>query len=798
MTDAPDPNGTDAGTSPTLEGARVGTYVLTREIGSGAAATVYLAEDTKHRRQVALKLLHGEASSALGSERFRREIEVVAQLQHPHILPLHDSGELDGRLYYVMPLVSGETLRERLSRTGALPLGEVRRVTTDVAAALDYAHRRGVVHRDVKPANILIDDEHAIVADFGIAHFAAPSASGNLTGAGMIIGTPTYMSPEQATGCADIDARTDIYALGCVVFEMLTGTPPFGGQSVSSIVANHLQAPVPSARGLRSELSPQVDGVLRKALAKEPADRYASARELATALGEALDSLGGDVDPVTAAPATLQPRRRLPFAAVIAAVLTLAAIAVAWLIASRGDTGPPSVAVLPFTNMSGNRENDYLSDGITEEITGQLVELGGIRVTPRTTAFGYRGRTGDIRQIGRALRVGHIVEGSVRRGGDSVRVVVTLLEVRTGDRLMDESFDEAFVSVLQLQTRVAARVAERLQRRLRPAERARLASRHSAVPGAFDAYMNGRYLFDQRIPDSLLKAASSFQHAIELDTTYGRAYAGLADTYSVLAYMGVDDPKPLFAQARAAAQRAVRLNPDVAESHVSLGLIHTFNDWDWAAADSEFKHAIKLDSSLAAAYYFRTWALVAAGQLTEALNALKRAEDLDRFSMITKTRVATLYAWTDSLSKAESALRRVLAIDSTYAVAHVLLARTLSGMGRHDEALAALPPDSVSLPVYEAGVVGAVYARAGRDSAARAAIRRLRQRPYVAYEGIAKVYAALGDHDRALAALDTALSRRGVGLIVMGADPLFDEIRGERRFGQIEDAVHVRDMRRPR
>jgi eukaryotic-like serine/threonine-protein kinase len=797
MTDAPDPNGTDTGTSPTLEGARVGTYVLTREIGSGAAATVYLAEDTKHRRQVALKLLHGEASSALGSERFRREIEVVAQLQHPHILPLHDSGELDGRLYYVMPLVSGETLRERLARTGALPLDEVRRITTDVAAALDYAHRRGVIHRDVKPANILIDAEHAIVADFGIAHLAAPSPSGDLTAAGLIIGTPTYMSPEQATGCADIDARTDIYAVGCVVFEMLTGTPPFRGHSVSSIVANHLKAPVPSARDLRNELPPQIDGVLRKALAKEPADRFASARDLAVALGGALDSLGGGVPP-TIASATPRRRRRWPFARLIAAVLALAAIAVAWPLVASRDTGPPSVAILPFTNMTGNPENEYLSDGITEEITGSLFQLGGIRVTPRTTAFGYRNRTGDIRRIGRELNVGHIIEGSVRRSADSVRVVVTLLDVRTGERLMNESFDEAFVSVLQLQTRVAARVAERLQRRIRPGERARLAGRHSAVPGAYDAYMNGRYLFDQRIPDSLLKAAQSFQHAIELDTTYGRAHAGLADTYSVLAYMGVGDPRQMFGTARAAAQRAVRLNPDVAESHVSLGLIHTFNDWDWVAADSEFKRAIQLDSSLAAAQYFRAWALAAAGLLPPALNALKRAEDLDRFSVITKTRVATLYAWMDSLSKSDSTLRRVLAIDSTYPLAHVSLARTLSRLGRNDEALAALPPDSVRLPVAEAGIVGAVYARAGRDSAARAVIRKLRQRRYVAYDAIAKVYAALGDHNRAIAALDTALSRRAVGLIFLGVDPVFDEIRGERRFGQILDSVHLADIRRPR
>jgi tetratricopeptide (TPR) repeat protein len=247
-----------------------------------------------------------------------------------------------------------------------------------------------------------------------------------------------------------------------------------------------------------------------------------------------------------------------------------------------------------------------------------------------------------------------------------------------------------------------------------------------------------------------------------------------------------------------AAQGAVRLNPAVGESHVSLGLVHTFRDWNWTAADSEFSRAIEIDSSLAMAHYFRAWALVAAGNLQGALNAMEQAERLDRFSMITKARVATLYAWGDSLSKAESTLRRVLAIDSTYVVARVSLARLLSTMGRDSEALAALPANSVGLPVYEASIVGAVYARAGRGSAARAVIRRLRERPYVAYEGIAKVYAALGDHDRALAALDTALSHHAVGLILLGADPLFDEIRGERRFDRIRDSVRFVDLRRSR
>src|SRR5688572_20116871 len=290
-------------------GTRIGGYVLGEELGRGGAATVFLATDLKHDRSVALKLLSADASSALGGDRFKREIDVVAKLHHPHILPLHDSGEVDGLLYYVMPLVTGETLRDRIARRGPLPVAEVRQIMTDVAAALDYAHRHGVVHRDVKPANILLDEEHATVADFGIAHRALGDSAEQLTTAGMIIGTPTYMSPEQSTGSRDVDARTDIYALGCVAFEMLTGLPPFRGANVTAIVTQHLQAPVPSARALRTDLPSEVDDVLRRALAKDPAHRYASARDFGAALGEALTSAGAGSVARGAAPHSGRQRR---------------------------------------------------------------------------------------------------------------------------------------------------------------------------------------------------------------------------------------------------------------------------------------------------------------------------------------------------------------------------------------------------------------------------------------------------------------------------------------------------------
>ncbi len=770
-----------------LAGRQVGPYTLVREIGRGGMATVYLANDSKHRRSVALKLLHADASSVLGGERFRREIQLVAQLQHPHILPLYDSGEIDGLLYYVMPLVTGETLRDRIAREGALSVDAVRLIVEDLGAALDYAHRRGVVHRDVKPANILLDDAHAVIADFGIAYRDRDSTQDQLTGAGVVIGTPAYMSPEQALSSSELDARTDVYSLGCVAFEMLTGSPPFQGATLAGIVAGHLRDPIPSARARRPDLAPAVDEVLHRALAKTPDERFGSIREFVDTLQAALSTPARpEAEPTTSSARPASRVRRRTLIGASALILLLAALA-AW--ASRRPADVPSIVVLPLVNMSGDSANEYFSDGVTDELTGALAQLGRIRVTARTTAFAYKGKPLDIKRIGEELGVSRVLEGSVRRDADSVLVLTSLYDARTGERLSTNRFKRSWGSVLSLQSEIAADIVGQLHLDLLPDERARLAGRHSVSAEAYDSYLRGRHFFDLRTAASLEQAVIHFRRALALDTNYARAYAGLADTYSILAWTGERAPNELFILAAEAARRAISLDSTLADAHLSLGIIHTFHTWDWLAADREIARALAIDSTMSQAWFFRTWAYVARGDPDLAMAAIRRARSLEPLALITNARIGTMFAYTRDYEAADSALRATLEIDASYPVARVQLARVLSMQGRHAEAIAMLPSDDVRLGSYESGVAGFVLARAGRRDEALAKARALESRLYVPAEGVAAIYAGLGDREAAFAWLDRAVETRGVGLIFLAVEPMYESLQSDPRFQQLVSRI---------
>jgi serine/threonine-protein kinase len=699
-------------------------------------------------------------------------------LQHPNILPLYDSGETDGLLYYVMPLVAGGTLRDRIAREGPLPVAEVRRITTLVAAGLDCAHRNGIVHRDVKPANVLLNEDHAAIADFGIAQLTASDTRERLTATGILVGTPAYMSPEQASGASALDARSDVYSLGCVVFEMLTGVPPYQAPTSSMVLGKHLSDPIPSARVARPDLPPRVDDVFRKALSKNPADRFASTRELARALDTAFEL------PLAA---TSEPKRSLGkrrWIMATAAVLLVAAIAsVPLVLQSRASV--PSIAVLPFVNISADSTNEYFSDGVTEELTGALAQLGRIRVTPRTTAFAYKGRTGDIRAIGRALGVSRILEGSVRRDSDRVLLMASLYDVESGDQLWHNRYERASGALLALQAEIASTIAEQLRIRLLPAERTRFAERHTVNAEAYDEYLKGRHFFDIRTAASMQQALVHFQRAIAIDSMYARAYAGLADTYSIMAWTGAAAPKELFPLAQNAADRAQSLDSTIAETFVSISIINTFHTWDWETADRATTRALGLDSTSALAWFFSTWHLVARGRMDEALGALQRSRQLDPLSLITNARIGTVLGWLGRFREAEAALRATLELDPDYPVARIHLARLLSLEGRHAEAQAALPSDSIRFGSYEAGITGYVYARAGKRDQALAAIRALQARSYVPAEGVAAIYAGLGDKDAALTWLERAVEARGSGLIFLAQEPMYRSLYTEPRYRQV-------------
>ena len=563
-------------------------YIIEREVGRGGMAFVYLARDRRYERQVAIKVLDPEIATAVGSERFLREIRITAQLQHPHIVPLLDSGEARNMLYAVMPFVEGESLRDRLMAAGRLSPTEAVSIGWEVADALDYAHRRGVVHRDIKPENILVSNGHALVADFGIARAIGLAGGATLTGVGFPIGTAAYMSPEQATAASPVDGRSDIYSLGCVLYEMLAGRMAFSGPSLKSVLTQQLTSDPPLVHISRPEISQHLVAVVRRCLMKQPDERYQTAGELAEELRGALSELPRVSTPVPRPPmpetqaesdGLLSAAGRL---VVPAAVLAIILLAVMFFYRQRGgdprgaaapSEGPytASVAVLPFSNLSGGSGNEYFSEGITDEIISQLAQVESLKVISRTSVLALKGSSLTLPQIAETLGVRHIVEGSVRRQGDRVRVTAELIEAASDAHLWSGSFEGDLADSFRVQEEIARKVSGQLLttiRGVRPMAR-------SAMPkqgAAFDALLLGRHLLEGRSPDAVEGAIKAFREALKADSAYAPAYAGLSAAYVlhvVYGFPGGVDPYVAVARALALADRAVELDPGLAEAHLA-------------------------------------------------------------------------------------------------------------------------------------------------------------------------------------------------------------------------------------
>jgi len=472
-----------------LKTALADRYAIEREIGRGGMATVYLAEDSKHRRPVAIKVLDPELAHALGAGRFLREVEVTAKLTHPHILTLIDSGEADGFLYYVMPYIEGETLRERMSREGQLPLDDALQVTRDVAAALSCAHSHGVIHRDVKPENILLSAGEAVVADFGIARAISEAGGEHLTETGISIGTPAYMSPEQATADHQLDGRSDIYSLGCVLYEMLVGEPPHTGPTAQALLAKKLSEPTPRVSLVREMVPEAIDLALVRAMAKAPADRFATAERFVEALtSEQVDRT---------APPTRAARR-----ATVAVLITIATVALVVIVAllawprSQQPARPPRLVVLPFENL-GPPEDEYFADGMTDAITARIANMAGLQVISRASAVQYKNTDKTPMQIGEELGVGYLLEGTVQRErpGDPtsrVRIFPKLIDVSTDAHLWAGTFDENMTELFRVQSGIAEQVASVLEVRILGVERQAVVARPTASQEAYDAYLHTR------------------------------------------------------------------------------------------------------------------------------------------------------------------------------------------------------------------------------------------------------------------------------------------------------------------
>jgi eukaryotic-like serine/threonine-protein kinase len=762
-------------------------YDIQRELGRGGMAAVYLARDRKLDRLVAVKVLRPELAETLGADRFLREIQIAAKLSHPHILQLHDSGEADGRLFYVMPYVEGESLRQRLEREPRLHIEEAVRLAAEVAAALDYAHQHGIVHRDVKPENVLLHTGQAVVADFGIAR-AIDAAAGDgtsrsgLTATGLVVGTPLYMSPEQVVG-DPVDGRTDIYALGCVLYEMLAGCPPFTGPSAQAVLARHTIDPIPSLRKIRADVPVAVEHTVAKALAKAPGDRFASAAEFHDALtGAAPAPSGGD---------RRRPGRRFALAALGVAALVVAAGI--WVAVHR--TGlPPSVAVLPFVNESNNPDDQYFAYGITDELISQLGRVPGLRVTARTSAFALRDSRLGIKTIGARLGATMLIEGTVRRADTTLRVTAQLINAVTGGVVWSETYRRRAKDVIDVEDEISHAIVAALQLHLIGGDRPLV--RHSTDnPQAHDLYLKGRYFVNQRTSGlpMLQRAIGFFKQALALDSNYAQAWAGLAQAYAFQAGFGNTAPGDAFAQAKTAALRAVALDSELNLPHTSLGFIAIFHDWDWEAAKRELDRALALDSTEPATHLYRAWYFQARGRLDEALGEMRTAQRLDPLNHIFNARVGTLLNHMRRYPEAEVELRKAIELDSTNAEARADLAMSLTLQHRYREALATFTIDTTDRqPFPHVAYLGYAYGKADWRAEALAIQQRLerhaRQR-YITPEVLAFVALGLRDTATALDRLEQGYRERSFFLSSIGTNPVFDPLRGSARFARIIQGI---------
>jgi TolB-like protein/tRNA A-37 threonylcarbamoyl transferase component Bud32/cytochrome c-type biogenesis protein CcmH/NrfG len=726
-----------------LKAALDGRYRIERPLAEGGMATVFLAHDVKHGRQVAIKVLKPELSATVGKDRFIREIEIVATLSHPHILMLIDSGAADDLLYYVMPYIDGGSIRDRLDREATLPMAHTIRIADQVASALAYAHERGIIHRDIKPENILLSGDRAVVADFGIARAVERAAGTHLTETGLAIGTSAYMSPEQAFGESALDGRSDVYSLGCVVYEMLAGTPPFTARTPQALMAKRLTGRPRGLRALRSDVPLYVERAVERALASEKSARFRSSRDFANTLTSG----------------TVVER-----------------------------TGRARLAVLPPVNVTGDAEADHLALGLHEALISKLGQ-SDVAVLGRSSVLPYAGSDKPLQEIARELDVHALVESSLHRLGDTLLVQARLVGADHDEGLWSASLEGDAADALSLYRELSAAAAAAIEPALGLSRAPTVTSGSRIGSAAYEKYMRGRMHQERFTPEDFRQALRYYEAALALEPEYAPAHAGIALVWGSQIVLGMVRPLEGGPRWKAAALQAVNLDPNLSEAHQALAQAYTWFDWDWSLAEAAFRRSIELDPNDPQTRTFYSHFLNIVKRHGEAMIQIERALDLDPHNPFHQTMFGAALLQCGRFAQAEAELHTALEMAPDNALAHWGLALCHFNQGEDADALGSAKSFYTSVgdaPVVEALDSGGAQGGFAGGAARAADILVARsQETYVKPEMISFAFDWAGDVDRALQWIERGYELRDHQIAYLAVAPYSDPVRTSSRYREL-------------